>query len=105
MDNFDGLALSSGSLEKLKFSSSSSSSLSLTYVSPLLERTVIILPSFFFARPRDGPSVASFIHVLDFLCQSKFDICGMKTVLLSPDSAQELQVILSLEIEVGDIIL
>ena len=41
-----------------------------------------------------------FVYILDFLCQSKFLICGIKLVLLSNDTAQELKLTLSLDIEV-----
>lgn len=95
-DNFDNLALSGECLEKLK---QESSSRLLSFVSPLLERTAIVLPSSFFARHGDREGVDDFIHVLDFLCQSKFDICGIKMVLFSDDRAKELRTILHDEIE------
>ena len=69
-------------------------------MSPLLERTVIILPSCFFLQQKDKPSVDGFIHVLDFLHESKFNICGMKMVLFSDSCAKDLKFMLSLDIEV-----
>jgi hypothetical protein len=98
-DNFDNLVFSKECLERLKHATSSSAML--TYVSPLLERTAIILPpSFFEKMHRDQQHVAEFVHVLDFLVQSRFDVCGMKMVLFSNDSAQKLRAILSLDVEV-----
>lgn len=91
-DNFSNLALSS-SYEKKRQSSSS-------YISPLLERTLIVLPPSFLCRQRDKSDTHGFVHVLDFLLQSKFDVCGMKMVLLSRSSAQQLKFKLSLDIEV-----
>lgn len=93
-DNFGNLALSGECLEKLKHASSSL----LSFVSPLLERTAIVLPSSFFAQHGDKQG-DDFIHMLDFLCHSKFDICGMKMVLFSEGSAKELCTILNYEIK------
>lgn len=92
VDNFNGLTLSSEYQKKRKSSSS--------YASPLLEKTLILLPPSFLHQQRDKPDTNGFVHVLDFLLQSKFDVCGMKMVLLSRNSAEELKLILSLNIEV-----
>ena len=83
---------------------SSSPSL-LGFVSPLLERTAVILPSSFFTlSPTDRSSVDGFIYVLDLLHQTKFFLCGMKMVLFSSSSAKELQKILSMEMEEVDVL-
>lgn len=95
-DNFDRVALSEECLKRMR---SSSNSL-LGFVSPLLERTAVILPSSLFTfSPTDRSSVDGFIYVLDLLHQTKFFICGMKLVLFSSSSAKELQRILSMEME------
>ena len=71
-----------------------------TYISPLLERTVIILPSSLLTQQEKKPATLGFIHVLDFLHRSKFEICGMKMILFSEDSVREIRIILSLDVKV-----
>ena len=92
-DNFSGLTLSKEYLEKQQSSSN--------YVSPLLEKTLLLLPPCFLYFQGGKPDTHGFVHVLDFLFQSKFEVCGMKMVQLSSKKAQELKLLLSLDIEVN----
>ena len=92
-DNFSGLTLSKEYLEKQQSSSDC--------VSPLLEKTLLLLPPCFLYFQGGKPDTHGFVHVLDFLFQSKFEVCGMKMVQLSSKKAQELKLLLSLDIEVN----
>ncbi len=92
MDNFDHILLPEACRKRLKSSSS------MNYVSPLLERTIIFLPPTLLFP--EGVKVPRFIHVLEVLNRIKFELCGMKMVLLSEDSVREIKIMLSLDIEV-----
>ena len=70
--------------------------------SPLKERMAILLFPALLSRSADDAScVASFIHVLGVLHQAQFEICGMKMVMLSDDSARELKIMFSLDVKVS----
>ncbi len=72
----------------------------MSYVSPLNERTaILLLPSLLESRTRSG-GTSGFVQVLEALHKAGFQFCGLKVVLLSKDSARELKILCCAEVEV-----
>lgn len=70
----------------------------LSYASPLLERTLVLLPPPCLARQGEETVTQGFVQVLDLLLgQAKFELCGMKVVALSSGTLQQVKLLLSLE--------
>ena len=83
-DNFEGLKLPASSLSSLT-SLSSTGGLASSYISPLLETNVMVLPPSLVRKEHHAQlSTAGFIEVLDFLMTTAgFHLHGLKMVQLS----------------------
>ena len=94
-DGFNNFILSDACQKSLKSASV------LSYISPLNERTaIVLLPSLLGRLAKGNSGTVGFTHVIEVLYKARFDLCGMKMLLLSKDSARELKIMCSSDIKV-----